>query len=125
MGLVFVYLWLLFFLAAFVVHSFWSSFTLPEDITAVSLQVLGIFFGSKASKKIYELKTGTGEESMTREETILQRIKDHGKVTRKEMMETLELSDSSVGRILEGMEAKKQIQQVGDYKGTYYILPPQ
>lgn len=125
MGSVFVYLWLIFFLVAFVIRSFLENFKLPEDLTAVSLQVLGVFFGSKASKKIYELKTGKGEEAKTREETILQMIKDKGRVEKKEIMATLKLSDSTVGRILDEMESKKKIQQVGEYKNTYYTLPAQ
>ncbi len=125
MGSIFVYLWLLFFLIAFVIHSFLPSFTLPGDLTPVALQVLGVFFGSKASKKIYELKTGRGEEAKSREETVLQLIQDHGKVTRKEIMESLKLSESAVGRILDQMEGKKAIQQVGERKAAYYILPSQ
>ena len=125
MGAIFVYLWLLFFLVAFVIRSFIPSFTIPSDLTPVALQVLGVFFGSKASKKIYEIKTGKGEEAKSREETVLQLIKDKEKTTKKEVMAILKLSDSSVGRILDGMEAKKKIHQVGEYKDTYYILPPE
>lgn len=125
MGSIFVYLWLLFFLIAFVIRSFFPTFTIPGDLTPVALQVLGVFFGSKASKKIYEIKTGKGEEARSREETVLQMIRDKGRVTRKEIMDALKLSDSSAGRILAEMEAKKVIQQVGDHKGTYYTLPTQ
>ena len=92
-------------------------------LTAVCLQVLGIFFGSKASKKIYEIKTGKAGEKLSREETVLQLIKDKGKVTRKEIIDALKISESAVGRILDEMEAKKQIQQVGERKAAYYILP--
>lgn len=123
-GSVFVYLWMVFFLTAFVLYSFKRDFAMPADLTAVALQVLGIFFGSKASKKIYEIKMGKGEEAKTREETILQKIREHGKITRKEIMDALQLSESSVGRILDQMEAGKRIQQVGERKAAYYILPP-
>ena len=123
MGSIFVYLWLLFFLVAFVIRSFFPTFTIPGDLTPVALQVLGVFFGSKASKKIYEIKTGKGEEAKGREETVLQLIKDKGKVTRKEIIDALKISESAVGRILDEMEAKKQIQQVGERKAAYYILP--
>jgi len=125
MGSVFVYLWLLFFLTVFIIHSLNQTFTIPEDLTAVALQVLGVFFGSKASKKVYELKMGKAAEAKSREETILALIKERGKVTRREIMEVLKLSDSSVGRILDAMEGTKKIRQVGDYKGAHYILPDQ
>lgn len=122
MGSVFVYLWLLFFLIAFVIHSFNPSFKLPDDLTAVALQVLGVFFGSKASKKIYDLKIGKAEAIKSREETILQMVKEKGKVEKKEIMAALKLSDSAAGRILDAMEKKKKLQQVGEYKNTYYTL---
>lgn len=125
MGAVFVYLWLLFFLTAFVIRSFVPRFALPADLTPVALQVLGIFFGSKTSKKIYEIKTGKREETKSREETVLQMIRERGKVTRKEIMESLKLSESAVGRILDQMEGKKAIRQVGERKAAYYVLPGQ
>ncbi|MBI4126450.1 MAG: hypothetical protein HY465_03055 [Deltaproteobacteria bacterium] len=125
MGSVFVYLWLLFFLVAFVIQSVNATFTMPADLTAVALQVLAVFFGSKASKKIYELKSGSGEIAKSREEIVLQLIKGRGKITRKDVMESLKLSDSSVGRILADMEKRGRIQQVGDHHGAYYILPRQ
>lgn len=120
-GAIFVYAWMLFFLIAYVINSFKGEMTLPAELAKVALQVLGIFFGSKASKKIYELKTGKGLEAMGREETILQLLKERGKITRKEIMEALKLSDSSVGSLLEEMEKKGQIRQVGDYKGAHYL----
>lgn len=120
-GSVFVYLWLLFFLVAFVVRSFKPEFTLPEDLGAVALQVLGIFFGSKASKKIYETKAGKGAVALTREQTVMGLIKERGKVERKDVMAALKISDSTAGRLLAQMEAKKLIKQVGEHKGTYYV----
>lgn len=67
-GSLFVYLWFLFFLVAFVIRSFWPTFVVPEDLGKVALQVLGIFFGSKASKKIHEIKTGKSAEIATRKD---------------------------------------------------------
>lgn len=80
-GSFFVYLWLIFFLVAFVIRSFKPEFALPEDLGAVALQVLGIFFGSKASKKIYEVKSGRNPEIVaSREDTVLAIIRKNGKV---------------------------------------------
>ena len=81
-GAIFVYAWLVLFLVASLVQSFFPTFTIPADLTAVCLQVLGIFFGSKASKKIYELKTGKAEELLTRQETVLSMIKEKGKAAK-------------------------------------------
>jgi len=121
-GSVFVYLWLLFFLVAFVIRSFKSEFTMPNDLSKISLQVLGIFFGSKASKKIYETKTGkSAEVALTREETVTGLIKERGKVQRKDVMAALKVSDSTAGRLLAEMEKKGLVKQVGEHKDAYYV----
>ncbi|MBI4411844.1 MAG: DeoR family transcriptional regulator [Deltaproteobacteria bacterium] len=121
-GAIFVYAWLVFFLVAFLIQSFAPTFTMPEDLTAVSLQVLGIFFGSKASKKIYELKTGKGEEMLSRQDTVLAMIKEKGKAAKRDIMEALKISDSTAGRLLDEMERKGAIIQVGQHKDTYYVV---
>lgn len=123
-GSVFVYLWLLFFLAAFIIYSFKREFVLPGDLSLVALQVLGIFFGTKASKKFYEMKSSSKPEVILgREETALEMIGKNGKVTRKDVMAGLKLSRSSAGRLLAGMEEKGLIKQVGgEAKDAYYVL---
>lgn len=123
-GSVFVYLWMLFFLVAFVVYSFRKEFALPKDLTAVALQVLGIFFGSKASKKIYEVKTGQEfQRALSRQDTVTEMIKQKGKVTRKEAQTLLGVSAATAGRVLAEMEQKKLLEQVGGFKDTFYQLP--
>jgi ribosomal protein S25 len=124
-GSVFVYAWLLFFLAAYMIQSFKAEYVLPPDLSLVALQVLGIFFGTKASKKFYEMKTSSKPEViLSREETVLESIKKNGKITRKELIVGLKLSRSSAGRLLAGMEDKGLIKQIGaDSKDTYYVLP--
>lgn len=119
-GSVFVYLWLLFFLVAFVIRSFKPEFTLPSDLGVVTLQVLGIFFGSKASMKIYEMKK-KDVIALTREQAVMDMIKENGKVTKKQVMLKLAISDSTALRLLDSMEVKKLIMQVGKYKDTYYV----
>ena len=110
-GSIFVYLWMLFFLVAFAIYSFKKEYTLPNDLTKVALQVLGIFFGSKASKKIYDTKnTKKVEEALSRQDTVLDVIKDKGKITRKEVSELLSISSSTAGRLLDEMEKKGQIE---------------
>lgn len=122
-GSVFVYLWLLFFLVAFVIQSFKAEFSMPNDLSKISLQVLGIFFGSKASKKIYETKTGKSAEiALTREETVTGLVKERGKVQRKDVMAALKVSDSTAGRLLAEMETKGLVKQVGEHKDAYYVI---
>ncbi len=76
-GALFVYLWLLFFLTAFLLHSFRVDFTMPEELSKVVLQVLGIFFGSRASKYVYETRRSQDPEvAGMREAETLGMIKD-------------------------------------------------
>jgi len=121
-GQVFVYAWFIFFLVAFVVRSFKTEYTLPADLSSVALQVLGIFFGSKASKKLYEVKSGKNPEViLNREQTVLEMIKTNGKVTRKEVMDALKISDSTANRLLAGLETKGTVKREGQLRGTFYV----
>ena len=53
-GSLFVYLWVLLFLVLVIINFFRADYILPSDLGKVVLQVLGVFFGSRASKYIYE-----------------------------------------------------------------------
>ncbi len=44
-GSIFVYAWFVFFLVAYIMSSFVPTYSLPEDLSLVALQVLGIFYG--------------------------------------------------------------------------------
>lgn len=123
-GSFFVYLWFLLFLAAFVIHSFKAEFTLPKDLSKVTLEVLAIFFGSKASKKIYDTKSDKNvKEALNRQDAVLDAIKNKGKITRKEVGALLGISSSTAGRLLDEMEEKDLVEQIGQHKGTHYVLP--
>jgi uncharacterized membrane protein len=122
-GQIFVYAWFIFFLVAFVIRCFKTEYVLPADLSSVALQVLGIFFGSKASKKLYEAKSGKNPEVvLSREQTVLGIINANGKVTRKEVMEALKISHSAAWKLLNAMEAKGTIKQVGEMKAAHYVL---
>lgn len=123
-GALFVYLWLLFFLAAFLLHSFRVDFTMPGELGKVVLQVLGIFFGSRASKYVYETRRQESPEIANRREMeILDMIKAAGKVTNRDVAARFQVSDTSANRLLADMTAKGLIRQMGERKGTYYVLP--
>ena len=123
----FVYLWLLFFLAAYIIYSFRPEYGLPSNLIAVCLQVLGIFFGSKASKYVWE-KRWVDDRRQTpddggRQAEILDMIKAVGKTTNRDVTTRFHVSDTSANRLLTDMTAKGLIRQMGERKGTYYILP--
>lgn len=122
-GQIFVYAWFIFFLVAFVIRCFKAEYTMPADLSSVALQVLGIFFGSKASKKLYEVKSGKNPEVILgREQTVLEIIQMNGKATRKEVMTALKISGSTANRLLDGMEIKGTIKKEGQLRGTCYVL---
>ncbi|MFA5044112.1 MAG: MarR family transcriptional regulator [Kiritimatiellia bacterium] len=126
-GALFVYLWMIFFLAAFLLHSFRVDFTMPGELSKVVLQVLGIFFGSRASKYIYA-KRQTDDGCQTpddggRQTEILEMIKAAGKVTNRDVAARFQVSDTSANRLLADMTAKGLIRRMGERKATYYILP--
>lgn len=156
-GILFVYLWLTFYLVVFIIHSLKSDYPLPNDLTYVTLQVLGIFFGSKISKSIFQSRAqklvdavlekvapGTerpvnepvpatakvevpptlphdGRENK-QEELVLDMIRKNGQVKREDILPALGISRSSVGRLLEKMEEKGLITQIGDRKASHYVL---
>ena len=122
-GSIFVYLWMLFFLVTFAISSFKKEYVLPADLSKVALQVLGVFFGSKASKKIYEGKSEKEvKEALSKQDTIIEMIKSKGQVTRKEVQDKLSVSSSTAGRILDEMESKGLVEQIGQYKDTKYVI---
>lgn len=123
-GSLFVYLWILFALMAFMVHSFRPDYLLPDNLIVVCMQVLGIFFGSKASKYVYEKRSGPGEVDPGREKLVLDMIADKGQVTRQMVSDELKISRSVAGRLLAGLEAKGAIVRKGEGKGIYYVLSP-
>ena len=126
-GALFVYLWMIFFLAAFLLHSFRVDFAMPGELSKVVLQALGIFFGSRASKYVYETRrAGNGRQTPEdggRQAEILEMIKAAGKVTNRDVAARFQVSDTSVNRLLADMTAKGLIRRMGERKATYYIMP--
>lgn len=123
-GSLFVYLWMLFFLSAFLLRAFRPEFSMPEELSAVVLQVLGIFFGSRASKYIYNarlLPEAGRKERESQQAQVLDLIKSRGRLTRREVVAQLAVSAMTAYRLLYALEQQGQIRRVGDNKGTYYV----
>ena len=122
-GTVFVYLWLLLFLAFYIIHTFQTDLRLPGHLQSVCLQVLGIFFGSKASKHIFARQTGRGTKNSEQERQILELLSARGKLTRKMLADELGISAVSAWRILNGLVNSGLLVKQGTGKGTYYVRP--
>ena len=124
-GSFFVYLWLLFYLIAFMLRSFRPEFALPEELGKVVLQVLGIFFGSRASKYIWESRRADDGRQTTydggRPAKILDMIKAQGQVTNREVADALHVSAASSKRILADLVDRGQVRLMGENRGAYYV----
>lgn len=120
-GSIFVYLWMLFFLAAYIIRTFQPAYELPANLASVCLQVLGIFFGTRASKYVWETrKTRGGEAEPGRERLVLDLITAKGQVTRRDVMEKLGISESTANRLLQGLEDRQLVRRMGEGRGIYY-----
>ena len=123
-GSLFVYLWLLFSLVAFIIHGFRPEYALPNNLIVVCLQVLGIFFGSKASKYAFEKRSGADEIDPGRKRLVLDMLSAKGQITRQMISDEFQISRSSAGRLLVGLEARGLITRKGEGKGVYYVPAP-
>ncbi len=122
-GTVFVYLWLLLFLAFYMIHVFQPDLRLPGHLLPVCLQVLGIFFGSKASKHIFAGQTSRGAKNSEQERQVLELLAARGKLTRKMLADELGISAVSAWRILNGLVNSGLLVKQGTGRGTYYARP--
>jgi hypothetical protein len=125
-GSLFVYLWLFLFLGMAILSAFIENLAMPADATKVVLQVLGIFFGSKASKYVHDRRSaGAGEEASPavvagHQARILELIRARETASRAEVMAALAVSGSTANRLLADMVAQGLIRAEGTGRGTRY-----
>jgi uncharacterized membrane protein len=125
-GSLFVYLWLGLFLLMAIVSAFHEDWPMPGDVTKVVLQVLGIFFGSKASKYVHERRQANPEAenvSASRQQQVLDLLRAKGSINRADVMAALGLASSSTHRLLAGMVDQGLIRAEGSGRGARYMLP--
>jgi hypothetical protein len=127
-GSFFVYLWSLFFLVAFMVRTFRPEHQLPAELGLLTIQVLGIFFGSRASKGIYEWRVRPEDKDpqviSQRQARLLELLKTQGQVSNRDVAQLFGISSATTRRLLTEMESKGLICRQGEGKGTYFTLPP-
>ena len=123
-GSVFIYIWFVFFAVAFTIQAINPTFKLPEDLSKVCLQVLGIFFGSKISGKLYSMKQ-EGKDFETEiggwEDKILALVAEKEKVTTGDAAKLLGLSHSTTRAIMDKLEHDGKLKQEGVGRGVYYV----
>jgi uncharacterized membrane protein len=123
-GSVFIYLWFIFFAVAFTVQAINPTFKLPDDLSKICLQVLGIFFGSKISGKLYSMKQEAKDfetELGGREAKVLALITEKGRVATGDAAKFLNLSKATARRILDKLEKDGKIKQEGVGRGICYV----
>ena len=84
--------------------------------------ILGIFFGSKASKYVFEKRGSSEEIEPGREKLVLDMIAAKGQVTRQMVADEFNFSRATAGRLLVGLEDRGLVVRKGEGKGVYYIL---
>ena len=122
-GSVFIYIWFVFFAVAFTIQAINPTFKLPDDLSKVCLQVLGIFFGSKISGKLYSMKQEAKDfetEAGGREDKILAVVTEKGAITVGDAAKLLGLSSSTARRVLDKLEQAGRIKQEGVGRGVHY-----
>ncbi len=123
-GAFFIYAWFIFFGVAYIIRAIFPSFELPADLAKVCLQVLGIFFGTKASSKLYSSKQGkegASADITSDDGKVLQILNERGKVTNEEVEKLLTCSHSTAFRILNKLKTAGKIKQEGVGRGIYYV----
>ena len=123
-GSIFVYLWVLLFLMLAIINFFRIDYPLPPDLGKVVLQVVGVFFGSRASKYLHErrseAKVDSAEQS-DRKARIMEVIRTKGKVVRAEVIEMFGVGKTKATNLLETMVKEGLIRRVGETRGIHYI----
>lgn len=76
----------------------------------------------KVAETPNEIEKAAVPASEPNEEKVLQFLKEHAMITRKETQALLEVSQSTAGRILKAMVDNGQIKQLGGSRATRYAL---
>lgn len=122
-GAGFVYAWILLYLVAFCAHCAKSDLTLPEELLTVALEVLAIFFGSRASKRLWETRSKAGAGGISpRHEAILALFQPGVQVSRRTVTTALGVSDTTAFRLLSDLEALGSIRRSGEGRAAHYEI---
>lgn len=135
-GAIFVYFWVMLSVAMIIIRFFRSEYVLPPDLGKVVLQVVGIFFGSRASKVVYDRRQGRpaldaadaepdvpgdSAEISIRQTRLMEQLQAKGSLTRAETIALLGISPGAASRLLAEMQGKGLIRLVGEGRGAHYV----
>lgn len=119
-GAAFVYLWTLLFMTCFIVNTFRPDFPLPGELAKVTLQVIGIFAGTRASKALHGRRTKKSAEPEKLSQ-LLALVAERKQITRAQVERHLEVSEATAKRLLQTLIDQGHLEKRGEGHGVYYV----
>jgi hypothetical protein len=114
-GVLFVGVWLVLCMGAFVTTNLTAGFQYPHELTTITLEVLGIFFGTQASKALRRRRAGKAQIQDTGiEEKILLLANETGGASTALLMDRLGAGRGEVQYALKKMLKAGTLKRVGD-----------
>lgn len=89
------------------------------------LQVVGIFFGSRASKALYGRRRNEVIRSaaeMERQTQLLALVGERGQITRVEVSDRFGVSEATAKRLLQALMEQGRLEKRGEGHGVYYVM---
>ena len=74
------------------------------------------------AKSVVDVAPSAQPETKEPEEIILQIIREKGRAKRGDLLPHVEISKSSLVRLMDEMESAGKVTQIGERKASYYIL---
>jgi len=112
-GILFVGVWVVFSMGTFVAVNLDQGYVFPHELLTVTLEVLGIFFGTQASKALRQRKV-TAIKALSLEDGILQLAKDAGGAGTSLITDRLGADRNAVQYALRKLVKDGKLRKVGD-----------
>ncbi len=115
-GVFFVAVWVLFSMGAFTAVNVIKGFVFPHELLTITLEVLGIFFGTQASRALRRKRGGvaTAAGSIELEEGILSLARETNGAGTAQIIERLGAQRGEVQYTLGKLVKQGRLQKVGD-----------
>jgi cytochrome c biogenesis protein CcdA len=118
-GILFVGVWVVFSMGTFVAVNLGKGYIFPHELLTITLEVLGIFFGTQASKALRQRK-GIAAKAVGIEEGILQLARDSGGAGTSLITDRLGADRNTVQYAVRKMVKEGRLRKVGDKNDTKY-----
>lgn len=73
---------------------------------------------------VLAVNRGTARSRLGLEQMVLQYVKKHGKITRKEVAELCRVSSDQAKRVLGRLHDAGRLTRCGEHRGVYYEIAP-